>query len=35
MKVLIDEMDDGWDDSLQILGYDAYSVVLARAIRSL
>ena len=26
MKVLIDEMDDGWDDSLRILGYDAYSV---------
>jgi predicted nuclease of predicted toxin-antitoxin system len=25
-KVLIDEMDDGWDDKLHKLGYDAYSV---------
>ena len=31
MKVLIDEMDDGWDDSLRILGYDAYSVKKLRA----
>ena len=26
MKILIDEMDDGWDEKLQDLGYDAYSV---------
>lgn len=26
MKILIDEMDDGWDDKLRNLGYDAYSV---------
>ncbi len=26
MKVLIDEMDDGWDEKLRSLGYDAYSV---------
>ena len=26
MKVLIDEMDDGWDEKLNDLGYDAYSV---------
>lgn len=26
MKVLIDEMDDGWDERLKALGYDAYSV---------
>ena len=26
MKILIDEMDDGWDDKLKELGYDAYSV---------
>ena len=26
IKVLIDEMDDGWDDKLQKMGYDAYSV---------
>lgn len=26
MKILVDEMDDGWDDKLKILGYDAYSV---------
>ncbi|MDH3203607.1 MAG: DUF5615 family PIN-like protein [Nitrosopumilus sp.] len=26
MKILIDEMDDGWDEKLQELGYDAYSV---------
>ena len=26
MKILIDEMDDGWDEKLQELGFDAYSV---------
>jgi predicted nuclease of predicted toxin-antitoxin system len=26
MKILIDEMDDGWDDKLRELGYDSYSV---------
>jgi predicted nuclease of predicted toxin-antitoxin system len=26
IKILIDEMDDGWDDKLRKLGYDAYSV---------
>ena len=26
MKVLVDEMDDGMDDKLRNLGYDAYSV---------
>ena len=26
IKILIDEMDDGWDDKLQKMGYDAYSV---------
>ena len=26
MKILIDEMDDGWDEKLQDLGYDAHSV---------
>lgn len=26
IKILIDEMDDGWDDKLKSLGYDAYSV---------
>jgi predicted nuclease of predicted toxin-antitoxin system len=26
LKILIDEMDDGWDDRLRTLGYDAYSV---------
>ena len=25
-KILIDEMDDGWDDKLRNMGYDAYSV---------
>jgi len=25
MKILIDEMDDGWDEKLKELGYDAYS----------
>lgn len=26
IKILIDEMDDGWDEKLQKLGFDAYSV---------
>jgi predicted nuclease of predicted toxin-antitoxin system len=26
MKILIDEMDDGWDEKLKELGHDAYSV---------
>ncbi len=26
MKILIDEMDDGWDEKLNDLGHDAYSV---------
>ena len=26
MKILVDEMDDGWDEKLRGLGYDAYSV---------
>jgi predicted nuclease of predicted toxin-antitoxin system len=26
MKILVDEMDDGWDERLRALGYDAYSV---------
>lgn len=26
MKILVDEMDDGWDEKLQALGYEAYSV---------
>ncbi len=26
VKILIDEMDDGWDEKLKELGYDAYSV---------
>ena len=26
MKILIDEMDDGWDEKLKELGYDSYSV---------
>jgi len=25
-KILVDEMDDGWDDKLKELGFDAYSV---------
>lgn len=25
MKILVDEMDDGWDEKLKSLGYDAYS----------
>lgn len=31
LKVLVDEMDDGWDERLQQLGYDAYSVKKLRA----
>ena len=26
MKILIDEMDDGWDEKLKELGHEAYSV---------
>jgi predicted nuclease of predicted toxin-antitoxin system len=26
LKILVDEMDDGWDEKLRTLGYDAYSV---------
>lgn len=26
MKILVDEMDDGWDERLRGLGYEAYSV---------
>lgn len=26
MKILVDEMDDGWDEKLKSLGYEAYSV---------
>ena len=26
MKILVDEMDDGWDEKLRGLGYEAYSV---------
>ena len=26
VKILIDEMDDGWDEKLKELGHDAYSV---------
>ncbi len=25
-KILIDEMDDGWDEKLREMGFDAYSV---------
>jgi len=31
LKILIDEMDDGWDDKLKKLGFDAYSVKKLRA----
>ncbi|MCV0411422.1 DUF5615 family PIN-like protein [Nitrosarchaeum sp.] len=31
IKILIDEMDDGWDDKLRKLGYDAYSVKKLRS----
>jgi predicted nuclease of predicted toxin-antitoxin system len=30
-KILIDEMDDGWDEKLQKLGFDAFSVKKLRA----
>ena len=30
-KILIDEMDDGWDERLRQLGFDAYSVKKLRA----
>jgi uncharacterized protein with PIN domain len=26
LKILVDEMDDGWDEKLRTLGYEAYSV---------
>jgi len=31
LKILIDEMDDGWDEKLQKMGFDAYSVKKLRA----
>ncbi len=31
MKILIDEMDDGWDEKLKDLGFDAYSVKKLRS----
>ena len=31
LKILIDEMDDGMDERLQNIGYDAYSVKKLRA----
>ena len=31
LKILIDEMDDGWDEKLQNMGFDAYSVKKLRA----
>ena len=30
-KILIDEMDDGWDERLKELGFDAYSVKKLRS----
>ena len=30
-KILIDEMDDGWDEKLRQLGFEAYSVKKLRA----
>lgn len=30
-KILIDEMDDGWDERLRKLGFEAYSVKKLRA----
>ena len=30
-KILIDEMDDGWDERLKQLGYEAYSVKKLRS----
>lgn len=26
MKILVDEMDDGWDEKLRALGHEAFSV---------
>ena len=31
LNILIDEMDDGWDEKLTQLGYNAYSVKKLRA----
>lgn len=31
LKILVDEMDDGWDDRLNKLGYSAYSVKKLRS----
>lgn len=31
LKILIDEMDDGWDEKLQKIGFEAYSVKKLRA----
>jgi len=31
LKILIDEMDDGWDEKLRQLGFAAYSVKKLRA----
>jgi len=31
IKILVDEMDDGWDDKLQKLGFNAFSVKKLRA----
>jgi len=31
LRILIDEMDDGWDEKLKNLGFDAYSVKKLRA----
>jgi len=31
LKILVDEMDDGWDEKLQKLGFDAHSVKKLRA----
>jgi predicted nuclease of predicted toxin-antitoxin system len=30
-KILIDEMDDGWDEKLKNLGFEAYSIKKLRA----
>ncbi len=31
LKILVDEMDDGWDEKLKKLGYEAFSVKKLRA----
>ena len=31
LKILVDEMDDGWDEKLQKEGFEAYSVKKLRA----